>query len=145
MNTIWVVVADSSHARCFHTVSPIGTLKEKWDITHEASRLAERALTTDRPGRTFDSVGGGRHAMEEPTGVHEATVRAFAREIAGRLDSARQRHAFERLYLIAAPDFLGHLREALSDSCRALLIDSIDKNVVKQDLQAIRAHLPERL
>jgi protein required for attachment to host cells len=145
MSAIWVLAADSSHARFFSTDSPIGDLKEDKDLAQAESQLPEREMGTDRPGRSFDSAGQGRHAMEEPTSTKETAAREFARRIAERVEKGRQQNAFERLYIIAAPDFLGHLRDQLPDTCKNLVQDSIDKNVVKQDPASIRAQLPERL
>lgn len=145
MSAIWILAADSSHARFFSADSPIGELHEHQDMAQAASQLPERAMGSDRPGRSFDSAGQGRHAMEEPTSTRETAAREFARSIVERLEKGRQQNAYERLYIIAAPDFLGHLRDQLPDTCKRLIEDSVDKNVVKQDVASIRGQLPERL
>lgn len=114
-------------------------------LSHPEGRLHEQDLVSDRPGRTFDSQGTGRHAKEVEVGPkkHEAIV--FAGRIAERLEAGRVRNAFDKLALIAPPEFLGLLRDALNPQLRALVLHEVDKNVSRLDPAAIRTRLPERL
>jgi protein required for attachment to host cells len=50
-----------------------------------------------------------------------------------------------RVVLVAPPDFLGLLRDALSEKSRRMVELEIDKNLVKLSAAEIRAHLPEKL
>ena len=145
MDKIWVLVADSGRARLFQAEGTIGALQERTDLVMPTSRLQEQELVSDRPGRAFDSVGEGRHAMEPPTPAKEVESGRFAAELATLLESERQRGAYKRLVLVAPPAFLGQLRGALSDSVKTLVSAELDKHLVQLDAEAIRRHLPERL
>ncbi len=133
MKTTWIIVAESARARIF-TVSEIGgKLEEIADLTHPQSRLHDRDLSSDGPGRTFDSHGEGRHAMEQATDPQEREAQAFATEIARHIDSGQRESNFDSLVLVAPPKFLGRLRSALSKSVRNAVIGELDKNLVEAD------------
>ena len=117
MEKIWVLVADANRARYFETDSPTGDLRETTDMVHPESRLHERAIRTDKPGRAFDRSGQGRHALSEQESIREQSAIAFAIEIADHLDNARTKHSFDRLIVVAPPKFLGELRERLDTTC----------------------------
>ena len=145
-NTTWVVVADSSRARIFKAESAQGPLQELASLAHPEGRLHAHELTSDLPGRAFDSSGlGGRHAMEQNIDPKENEAMKFARQVAEHLENGQSENQFTRLVLVAAPKFLGHLRQNLSDRVVALVSQEIDKNLVQQSTEDIRRHLPERL
>jgi len=141
-STTWVVVADSSRARLFSAASASGVLVEVEDLIHSASRLHETDLNSDRPGRSFDSAGEGRHAMESPQN-QEAIL--FAREISAHLKEHHDKGEFSKLALIAAPEFLGHLRATIDQNLMKMVALEVDKNLVQHDLAEIRKSLPQHL
>ncbi|MFO1434184.1 MAG: host attachment protein [Candidatus Competibacteraceae bacterium] len=145
-NITWVVVADSSRARIFKAETALGPLQELAALAHPEARLHAQDLTSDLPGRSFDSSGqGGRHAMEQNLDPKENEALKFARQIAEYLEDGQNENRFAKLVLVAAPKFLGHLRQSMSDRVAALVSQEIDKNLVQQTVEDIRRHLPERL
>ena len=143
--TTWVVVADTVRARIFAEEAPRGPLIEIEALTHPEARLHEQQLTSDLPGRSFDSAGQGRHAMGhtfEPK--HQEAVR-FAKEVSDRLTSARRAGRVQKLYIVAAPAFLGMLRDALDEATQRVVAGEINKNLVTHDVAEIRDHLPQVL
>jgi protein required for attachment to host cells len=144
MDKKWVVVADSSRARIFAFHQAALEMQELEGLTHPASRAHERDLISDRPGRSFDSVGSGRHATEGEVSPKQQEAIVFAREICDRLELARTRGEFDEITLVAAPAFLGLLRENLSAAIHKLIVRTIDKNLVQHDEAEIRAHLESR-
>jgi protein required for attachment to host cells len=141
MNT-WVLVADSSRARLL-TLEKDRSLSEAEAFISPENRLKEQALKSDRPGRSFDSRGGGRHGMEPGATAQEQVVIGFAKELAERLNALRTSGQMEKLVLIAAPAFLGHLRSKLGDQTEKLVALSIDKDLTQQDLPQIAEHIPK--
>ena len=141
MKSTWIVVADSARARIF-TLSGIGgTLLEVADLAHPESRLHDRELSSDVPGRAFDSQGQGRHGMEQATDPKEREAKAFATEIARHIDRGQQQGSFDSLVLAAPPKFLGRLRPELSKSARHALIGELDKNLVEADAKTLEHHV----
>jgi len=137
MKSTWIVVAESARARIF-TMSEIGAkLQEITDLSHPESRLHDTELTSDLPGRAFDSQGQGRHAMEPATDPKEREARAFAAEIARHIERGRHQGNFDGLVLIAPPKFLGRLRAELTKPARDALVGELDKNLVEADTKTL--------
>ena len=141
MAITWVVVAESSRAKIFEGTKRNTPLRELQDLTHPESRLHERELTSDLPGRTFDSGGEGRHAMGQVVSPKEQESLRFAQAIAGHLEIARIEGRFEKLILVAAPAFLGLLHDSLSNNLNKLVIEEVRKNLVQHDAADIRSRL----
>lgn len=140
LNT-WVLVAESSRARIFRMDDINSPLVEISDMQHGESRLHERDLISDRPGRTFDSQGGGRHAKEPELIAKKKETDSFAKSIADHINSECEKGEFEKLILISAPEFLGLLRKHLDENVKQHITREIDKNIVKQDEAFIRKEL----
>lgn len=128
MDKTWVVVADSSHARIFQLREPQLAPEEILDLANPLGRADNRQLASDSHGQYFGPEGRGHTAprVEEPV-QHE--VRQFARALGQRLDTAAAQHRFQRLALVAAPRFLGLLRESLDKQTRKLVTAEVAKNV----------------
>ena len=78
----WIIVADSSRARLFSYHGLKSPLKEFDDLAHTASRMHEGELTSDLPGRSFDSTGHNRHALEQKSTVKDQEAHLFAAQVA---------------------------------------------------------------
>lgn len=137
----WIVVANRAVARLLKYERPGQPLTELETITHPPGRLHEGDLVSDKPGRAFDSRGQGRHAEKTDVQPSEHEADKFAVEVAERLRTARVQNECNALVLIAAPSFLGTLRDHLDDATRKLLIREIDKNLAHQDASQILKQL----
>ena len=145
MSKPWIVVADQSKARIFTVDNPRGPLQEVEALEHPEGRERIQELTTDLPGRAFDSSGvGGRHAMGTSVDPRQQEAIRFAKLIAEHVRSGCTQGRCDRLLLVAGPEFLGLLREHL-DTINGIDISEIGKNLGQYSSHEIRAHLPERL
>lgn len=144
MENVWILVADAAHGRMF-TTPDARMISEVADYAHPESRQHERDLTTDEPGRSFDSGGQGRHAMEPKQAAHDHEADAFAGELADALDKGRNEHRYDHLVLIAPPEFLGRLRGRLSKPTAQSVVAEIDKNLVHLDAQELLPYVKERI
>ena len=112
-------------------------------LRHPESRERMSDVVSDGPG---PFRGGGIAGSEsgEPTQDFEHRMSAaFAREVATYLDGARQRGNFSQLVLIAAPMFLGSLRDSLSSPVRKLVEHEVAKDYTHLDGTDLLAHLGE--
>ncbi len=158
----WVVVANAARARflavrdnpgaylgseAFPSSRPAlrGELEEVASLSNPAARLSDADLETDRPGATSDRKGEAMHAYEPPESVRDVEARRFARDVVGELEQALQKRKMERFYLMAAPDFLGLLRDVMDKELRAALVTDQAKDLSSCSPEEIRAALPERL
>ncbi len=138
----WIVVAESSRARIFASAGPRKVLDEVVSLLQPAARLKERELVSDSPGRSFDSAGQGRHAVGSANEHKHHEAENFARTIAEQLDSARQGKEFGQLILVAPPHFLGLLRKHMSSQCAAMVVATVNKNLVQHSPAEIGEYLP---
>ena len=136
-----VVVAESSRARIFEMLSPNTPLTEVRDMVHPESRAHAQELTSDLPGRSFDSHGQGRHAMEATVGVKEQESILFAEQVADFINAECNAKKLERLYLAAPPHFLGLLRKKLGNEAKHHIARQVSKNLVTLNEVEIRQHM----
>jgi protein required for attachment to host cells len=141
---IWILAADKSRAKLFSTKSSSSALDDVDSFVHAASRLHDRDLTSDLPGRAFDSIGGGRHAMEQRVDPKDEQAIRFAEQLAAYLEEGRVNHRYDRLYVAAPPDFLGVLRDHYGQIA-PLVAGEIDKHLTQCTPAELRTHLPEHL
>ncbi len=144
MSKKWVVVADQSKARIFTVDDPRGPLLQVDELEHPEARKREQELISDRPGRSFDSAGQGRHAMGTSVEPKKEEAVRFAKQVADYLQAAHHEGRFNRLLLVAGPPLLGLLRDKLK-SLSGANISEIDKNLGQYEAPEIRSHLPDRL
>ena len=141
MKQTWIVVAESTRARIFSTFGTSMALEEVADLTHPESRLHDRELSSDLPGRSFDSHGQGRHGMEQPTTPKEQEAQAFASEIVQLLDRGRHEGSFNALVIVAPPAFLGLLRSKLDKPLEDLVASTLNKNLVEADKKTLERQI----
>lgn len=141
MNKTWVVTAESSRARIFTAENRIAPLSELEDFAHTEGRARDQELVSDKAGRGFDGTVEGRHGMEKQFDAKHHEAVAFARRIAERIESGRARGEFAQLVLIAAPEFLGILRQQLSSHTSRLVSKTVDKNLVQRQENEIREYV----
>lgn len=145
-----VVVADRSEARFYDTGSLSAALQPAGTLTDPKAHLHERDLVSDRPGRVFDHAAptGGRrgavahHGTGGERSAKEHAAESFARQIAQGLEAAIREQHIDRVVLMAAPAFLGLLREALPRSVKRVIVAEVHKDLVHQSDQVVREHLP---
>jgi protein required for attachment to host cells len=109
-NKTYVLIADGARARLFVVAEGTADLKPAFGQEFIGTNLPSREIGSDRPGRSFDSAGFGRHAMEPPTDPHRHAERVFAQEVAAVLEDARRRNEFQDLVVVAPPKALGDMR-----------------------------------
>ena len=137
--TYWIVVADESRANIYTRAARRSPLIELLALDNEMGRKKTGEIMSDRGGRSFDSIGAGRHTMAAEKAdpkKHAATV--FAKQIAERIAKVTHDGSCRGYALIAAPRFLGMLREAVSRRCNVEPFKTIDKDVVGQDAAVLQ-------
>ncbi len=127
----WIVVADGARARFFVSEGPGSGLEPALPQALVADNRPSADIASDRPGRTFDSVGAGRHAVQPSSDPHRHSQITFAGEITEVLDQQLKSKTFDQLVVIAAPRMLGDLRAAFGENIRKLVCAEIDKDLTK--------------
>lgn len=141
MTNTWIIVADSAHARIFQAPPGGKKIEEIKTLVNPRSRVHERAITTDKPGRSFDRMGPGRHAMSDNGDVKEHEAAKLCKTLADAIEVARANGQFECLILVAAPHFLGTLRKTLSPPAMRCVAKQIDKHMTDLEANDIQRRL----
>jgi protein required for attachment to host cells len=136
----WVVVCDGAKALVLENVgnrlAPSLVTREVYGQpdpkTHE--------LGTDKPGRSFSSVGSGHSAMEQ-TDWHEQEEQRFLAKLAARLDKAVLAGETRSLIVVAPPRAIGVLRRQYSAHIRQALKAEVEKDYVRMPVADIARHL----
>ena len=139
--TTYVLIADGARARLFVVEEGTADLKPALGQEFIGTNLPSREIGSDRPGRSFDSAGFGRHAMEPPTDPHRHAERVFAQEVAAVLEDARRRNEFQHLVVVAPPKALGDLRAGFSDALRDRVTAELHKDLTKIPIHDLPSHL----
>ena len=134
----WVVVADESNAIVYARESLSGPMREQFSLENEIARMKTEQLISDSGGRSFDSYGKGRHTMSnEKVDPKKTAAMAFAKQIAGRIAKVMHDGSCRGFALVAAPRFLGLLRDAIAIATTAEPYATVAKEVVGQDTAVI--------
>lgn len=141
----WILIADGTRARIVCNTGPGKGLDEVQGMEFEGDNVRAGDIMADRQGRTFDSAGAHRHAMEPHTDPQREAKRSFATDLVTRLQEQLQAQAFDRLVLVAAPATLGDIRKALPKSLVAVVCGEIPKNLVHLPNQELDTHLSDVL
>ena len=141
MSRVRILVADQAEAVFYDSSSLGGAPREVARITDPVAHQHDRDLMSDRPGRSYESVGGARHAIARENDPRQLEAVRFARRIARRLDAARRKDEFEELIVVAGPPFLGLVRKELSRPTRARVVHEIRKDLVHGPSPVLREHL----
>lgn len=136
----WIIVADGVRARILANHGPGTGLRNPGNMDFVSDNRKSRDIVSDRPGRSKGGTGG-RHAMEPRVDSHRYEKHLFAKEMAKQINEACQRGDFDSLVLVAPPQTLGELRNALNKPALSKVVAELGK-----DLTKIADHdLPEHL
>ena len=141
----WILIADAARARVLSSTGRTAKLAPVEGLSFDAEHGSTHEIMSDRQGRTQESHGHQRHAIEPRVDPHRALKSAFAARLGDMLDKQRQAGAFEYLVLVAPPVMLGEIRSALSDQVRPLVKAEIAKDLTRLPNQSIREHLRDAL
>ncbi len=136
----WVVVCDGAKALVLENVGDAKFPNLKTLEVLEQKDLATHELGTDRPGRSFSSVGSGRSAVQQ-TDWHNQAEQAFLTSLAHHLDKAVASGKTKSLILVAPPRALGMIRPAFSHALKGAVRVELDKDLVKHPVHDIEKHL----
>ena len=136
----WVVVCDGAKALVLENDGDIRVPNLKTVKVFEQKDLATHMIGTDAPGRTFNSVGSARSAVEQ-TDFHDLAERAFLTQLAQHLEEAVASGKTKSLIIVAPPRALGMIRPAYSHAVKSAVRIEVDKDLVKMPVHEIEKRL----
>lgn len=135
----WILVCDGSKALIFQNKGD--ALQLNLQLWETKSRPDERTrdVGTDRPGRSFSSVGKARSAVEG-TDWHEIAEREFLGDVADGLELLVRTQKVRDLVVVAPARALGVLRTHLGQGAKGVLKAEISKDLCKLPTPEIEAY-----
>jgi protein required for attachment to host cells len=141
----WIVVADAAKTRIYLNEGPGRGLTEMPGKQRDTDLKESREINSDKPGRTFDSGGQGRHAMEPPTDPKRHEKAEIAKDLIDMLSDAHKKRAFDRLILIAPPTMLGDLRGAMPKELESAIHGELPKDLTHANKRELEQHVAAML
>lgn len=138
----WFLVADGRRARLLVEQRRGVALEEpaEWAMAIGPDELYE---VQDRPPRSFDRVGAGRHAMDKGRSLHEQEEEKFLKRVADRVSDAERHNQFDHLVIAAPPRALGLLRTLLTPGAAARIRADLSKDLLDEPATKLRDRLTE--
>ncbi len=136
----WVVVCDGKKALILENMGDWKFPNLRTREVFEQTNPPTHEQGSDAPGRSIQSSGTARSAMEQ-TDWHEKAEKDFLQDLAGRLDAAIGAGDMSSLVMVAPPRALGIIRQAYSAHVRGALRGEVDKDFVKLPVHEIEQHL----
>lgn len=138
----WVVVADNSRAAIYKSTQ-FPKLEQVAELGHPEAKLQNQDLTASEPGRGFQRGGVTRHAYESKTEPKQLELAKFATEVANFLNRSLRDEKYNRLFIIAAPSFLGELRRHTSAQVRRIVVSELAKDLTSFDIKSLEKYYSE--
>jgi protein required for attachment to host cells len=136
----WVVVCDGAKALILENAGDAISLNLKTKEVHEQPDFKTHEQGTDAPGRSINSNGSRRSAMEQ-TDWHDQAEQRFLTGLSRRLDAAVTAGETKSVILVAPPRALGMMRQACTNGLRGAIRAEIDKDYVKMPVHEIEKKL----
>lgn len=137
---VCIVACSQAGARFWKSTARFGDWKLLAEIDNEMAGRREADYASDRPGRAFDIVGKGRHALSQSESGKNHQTLVFARQCADYLNKAIANSEVNKLVILAAPAFLGYLRSELSNAALASVAHTDARNLVDLDEKEIKKY-----
>lgn len=146
LGPIWILVAHESGARIFNRWNQQADLELIEVIDHPIGRAKSRELVSDKPGSEEDwGSSASKHGFGQKTLPTEKNALDFARELAQKLEKARDLNQYDYLVLVAGPKFLGMLRQVMSSQTSERVVATLDQNLGNSGDREIPRHINQLL
>ena len=136
----FVFVGDGSKALVLRNEGDAQILNLKTERVFTDTNPPTHEQGTDRPGRTFSSIGAGRSSVGQ-TDWHKLEENRFAVEVAAMLERIVRERGVEALVVVAPPRALADLCKSLHPDVKKKIIAEIDKDLTKHPIDQIEKHL----
>jgi protein required for attachment to host cells len=145
MNTVWVLVCDTTEGRLFQ-VRHLRGVPSAWQLvetfSHAASRSKASELVSDRMGqRSSEGRSSHQNSLAPATSPKEVDNAHFAHQLATSLEHARLSKGLRRWVLVAPPHFMGLVKNEFSPELEKDLMATFDEDLAHLDQQELAKRL----
>lgn len=141
----WILIADGAQARVLENDGPGKGLTPVKGLKFSQEPLKNQEIVTDRPGRSFSSVGNGRSSYEPDVSPVDQREAGFVSSVVEELELRRRDGAFDRLIIAADPTSLGTIRNALPKALQDMVVAELAKDLTNIPTAKLASHFDEIL
>lgn len=134
MPTNWLLIADEGVARIYQWQGNDAHFQEGETLSHAPAHARSAELQRDAQGRRTgnDARSGSSVTSSAGFDAEHGEALVFADRVNEWLANAHQAGRFDRLRIVAAPRFLGLLRQSIKPDVAAAVFDEISKDLVNE-------------
>lgn len=136
----WILIADGAQARVLENDGPGKGLTAVKGLKFSQEPLKNQDIVTDRPGRSFSSVGHGRSAYEPEVSPVDQREAKFVSTVAAELEEHHRAGDFDRLVIAADPTSLGTIRGLLSKALQEAVVAELPKDLTNIPTAKLASH-----
>lgn len=137
---LWAVAFSTTQARILPDLERPRADQDEIVFAIPSHQLQD--VMADKPGRAFESMGGGRRsAMEYGSDPLAEETRKLLRQAIGWLEAAQRKGKLKELALFAEPEALGHWRKLVPEALAAVAEHEAAVNLVGLDAASLRTRL----
>lgn len=145
MHALWVIIANAGFAKIYEVT---GCGREIHEIHHLDNAIGHENHAihfSDRPGRTHNRFGAGRHALQDQN-IHANEQHIFIESIEKILKEGKEAKKYDQLAVVAPPAFLGELNKQLCGEIKKLINKEVPKDLPekmseKERIEHVRSYL----
>lgn len=136
-----IVVADGSKGMFYLNEG----IKKGVNLLEEYSQEVHynRDIYVDKPGRTFESADGTRHALVPRADFHQQEKLNFAKHLSSKVNTKVENQEVDRVIIVAPPKILHELRENLNCAAKKNLVGELNKDLTKIKPEELPKHLKD--
>lgn len=138
--TSLVVVANSHKAKIFEKIG-----HKTFDLNLIYEIEADLDSDHEKPGRSFNSTGSLRHAIEPHTDRRLVEKHKFAEKISHNLQELEKTKSIDGLILIASHKILEEIEKTLGNHLKQKITQQFAKNLLEFTNAEIKNYLSENL
>jgi protein required for attachment to host cells len=113
-------------------------LREVYAFTNAEAHAPQQDLESDKPGRSFDSHGQGRHAMEPRQEARDGSRQRFVSFLTEALVREHSKDPLDELVVAAPPHLLGMLRQSVRKKFHGVSLYFLNKALLSSSCTRIR-------
>lgn len=136
----YVIVGDGRKALFLRNDGNGAALALKTEQVLHNDNPPTREQGSDQPGRSFQSFGSSRSAVEQ-TDWHEIGEQRFARTVADALEALARDRDIPGFVIVAPPRALADLRQFFGSDTKHRILAEIDKDLTGHPIKDIEKHL----
>jgi protein required for attachment to host cells len=140
---LWILIADGGRARVLLSAGPGHGLVPVAGMVFDAELPMSHDIGSDRPGRSHESHGPARHAIEPHSDPHQQLKQKFVASVIDVVERKYTSGDFDKLAVVAPPPTLGLIRPLLSEGLKGVIVAEIDKDLTKVANIDVAGHISD--